>query len=80
MREYYGEDTEQEEFWAGKGSPLQQANKSGSKTALAGINAKFGAIYENVERQSNLLEPEVQKTLPKIKNLHDKLITSNGRD
>lgn len=62
-------DVISEEFYAGKDSPLQQANRDGAATTLGNINAKFGAIYENVQRQVTALDAATQASLPNIKNL-----------
>ena len=62
-------DVISEEFWDGPESPLQEANKTAAKTTLANINAKFGAIYENVERQLNRLDKKTRDSVPAIKNL-----------
>lgn len=62
-------DVISEDFYAGKDSPLQQANQDGAATTLGNINAKFGAIFENVQRQINALDAATQANLPPIKNL-----------
>ena len=62
-------DVISEEFWSGEDSPLQKANSEGASSTLQSISPKFGAIYENVERQLNRLTAEERGTLPKIKNL-----------
>jgi hypothetical protein len=62
-------DVISEEFYAGKDSPLQQANRDGAATTLSNINAKFGAIFENVQRQVTALDAATQTSLPNIKNL-----------
>lgn len=62
-------DVISEEFWSGEDSPLQKSNTEGAASALEGINAKFGAIYENVERQLTRLNADERSKLPQIKNL-----------